>query len=135
VLCGLSFAAKPAHVALAAVQSIALQVFDVFKVIASDAGQEIGRLFVDGGPSRNSFLMDLVAGYLNHSVIMSESAEASARGAAYLAGLATGIWPDQTAVATLGGQGDQLNPAMDAAARDAALEDWRMAIARCKLET
>jgi glycerol kinase len=135
MLCGLSFAAKPAHVALAAAQSIAFQVYDVFKAIASDAGQEIGRLFVDGGPSRNRFLMNLVAGYLNHSVIVSESAEASARGAAYLAGLATGIWPDRTAVATLGGQGDQLNPAMDAQARDAALEEWRVAITRCLLET
>jgi glycerol kinase len=135
VLCGLSFAAKPAHVALAAAQSMALQVYDVFKVMASDAGQKIGKLFVDGGPSQNRFLMALVAGYLNHAVIISESAEASARGAAYLAGLATGIWPDQTAVATLGGQGDQLDPAMEDATREATIAAWRTAIDRCLLGT
>ena len=70
----------PAEVARASAESMALQVHDVFEIIEANAGYGIGRLFVDGGPSRNPFLMSMVAGYLDHPVITCPSTEASARG-------------------------------------------------------
>lgn len=133
LICGLSFASGPAHLARAAAESLALQVHDVFEIIQGNAGQGIGQLFVDGGPSRNPFLMGMVAGYLDHPVITCPSTEASARGAAYLAGLATGVWADLNTVANLEAHGDTLHPAMDPGARGQALAAWRQAIARTTL--
>lgn len=130
VISGLSFGAGRAHVARAAAESIAFQVNDVFEIVRANAGQEIGRLFVDGGPSRNKGLMQMVADIIDHSVITSESADASARGAAYLAGLAVGFWPDLETVAGLEPHDAVLEPRMDPATRAAAVETWSMAIKR-----
>ncbi|MFV0332551.1 MAG: FGGY family carbohydrate kinase [Tropicimonas sp.] len=133
LICGLSFNAGRAHVARAAAQSIAFQVADVFDIVARNSGRGIGRLFVDGGPSRNPFLMGLVADQIDHPLITGESAEASAQGAAWLAGLATGFWPDLATVAALEGHGREIAPAMAPAARDAARAAWRQAVARTTL--
>jgi len=69
LICGLSFAAGPAQVARAAAESMAFQVYDVFRIVADNTGSGIGQLFIDGGPSRNPFLMNRVAGYLDHPLI------------------------------------------------------------------
>jgi glycerol kinase len=130
IVCGLSFAAGRAHVARAAATSMALQVQDVFAIVRDHAGQPIGRLYVDGGPSRNAFLMQMVADCLDHPVTTCESAEASARGAAYLAGLAVGVWPDVATVAALERHGETLLPAMPAEVRQTILTGWTDAIAR-----
>jgi glycerol kinase len=130
LVCGLSFAAGRAEVARAAAESMALQVQDVFAIVTGTAGQPIGRLYVDGGPSRNRFLMQLVADRLDHPVTTCESAEASARGAAYLAGLAVGLWPDTATVAALERHGETLDPAMAADVRQSILKGWDEAIAR-----
>lgn len=134
LICNLSFAAGPAHIARAAAESIAFQVHDVFEIIEANSGHGIGQLFVDGGPSRNAFLMSMVAGYLDHPVITCPSTEASARGAAYLAGLASGVWPDLETVASLEQHGDTLSPAINPEARQRSLQDWRNAIARSLLK-
>ena len=129
MISGLSFGTKPAHIARAAAQSIALQVQDVFAIMAEAAGG-IGRLSVDGGPSQNAFLMQMVADALDHPVTPCLNAEASAIGAAQLAGLATGLWPDLDAVARLARHGDTIAPAQDPALRNSELEVWRKAIDR-----
>ena len=135
LISGLSFGAKPAHVARAAAESIALQVSDVFDIIETHSPSGIGSLFVDGGPSRNAFLMQMAADYLNHALITCENTEASALGAAYLAGLAVGVWPDLDSVAGLEGHGATLVPHMDDATRDAIRAGWRQAVARSTLDT
>ncbi len=135
LLSGLSFTTTPAHIARAAVESMALQVQDVFAVIAAQSNHVFGRLFVDGGPSRNDFIMGLVADYLGHSVITSESTEASALGAAYLAGLAVGFWPDLDAISQLKGQRLSVQPKMGADHRTYDLARWHQAIAQAKLAT
>lgn len=132
---GLSFAAGRAHVARAAALSMALQVQDVFAIVRDNAGEAMGRLYVDGGPSRNAFLMQLVADCLDHPVTTCESAEASARGAAYLAGLAVGVWPDLAAIAALEKHGGTLAPAMSADLRQSILKGWDEAIARSTFGT
>ena len=129
LVCGLSFGTTPAHIARAAAESIAFQVHDVYGIMAGAAGG-IGRLFVDGGPSRNNFLMQMVADALAHPVTPCRNAEASAIGAAHLAGLATGLWPDLGAVARLANHAATLAPQQAEAARQAGLDAWRKAIAR-----
>lgn len=134
LIAGLSFASTPAHLARAAAESLALQVHDVFEIIQTVQGARIGRLFVDGGPSSNRFLMGLVAGYLNQPVIMCATTEASALGAAYLAGLATGVWDSLATLAGLAGERTSLEVAIAPEARRKALADWRSAIARATLK-
>lgn len=129
LVCGLSFNSGPAHLARAAADSIAFQVQDVFFIMSKSA-QGIGRLSVDGGPSRNRFLMQLVANALDHPLTPCRNAEASALGAAYLAGLATGFWPDLAALSQLTDRGAEIAPGLTSAARNEALEIWRKAIAR-----
>ena len=129
LICGLSFATRPAHIARAAADSIALQVRDVFGIMADAAGG-VGRVSVDGGPSRNPFLMQLVADCLNHPVTPCRNAEASAMGAACLAGLATGVWGDLDALAQLCRHEVAITPAPESRSRNTQIAAWRKAIAR-----
>lgn len=130
LICGLSFGAGPAHIARASVESIALQVQDVFAIMVA-ATEGIGRLSVDGGPSGNRYLMQLVADYLGHPVTpCRNSASASALGAAHLAGLATGIWADLAALSRLKNHYAEISPQMPSDARRNSIENWRKAIAR-----
>ncbi|WP_339641326.1 FGGY-family carbohydrate kinase [Jannaschia helgolandensis] len=129
VISGLSFGSGPAHVARAAAESMAFQVHDVFSIMAA-AATGIGRLSVDGGPSRNPFLMQIVANCLDHALTPSLNAEASAIGAAHLAGLATGFWPDLDALGRLARRGSEIAPELAPEPRQANLEVWRKAVAR-----
>jgi glycerol kinase len=93
----------------------------------------MGRLYADGGPSRNSSLMQCVADTLNHTIIQCDAPEASALGAAYLAGLTLGVWPDLDAIAALPRPGTPVAPrASDAARR---LLVWQDAVRRSTLST
>ncbi|MGV0818189.1 FGGY family carbohydrate kinase [Martelella sp. AMO21009] len=129
LVCGLSFSTKPAHVARAAAESLAFQVRDVYAIMAEAAGH-VGRISVDGGPSRNRFLMQLVADYLDRPVTPCRNAEASALGAAHLAGLAVGFWPDLDALAALARREPEIAPAMPAERRNRSIGEWTKAIAR-----
>lgn len=135
VITGLSFKSGRPHIARAAAECIALQVYDIFAIIDLNSEAGIGRLFVDGGPSSNSFLMSLVANYLDHPVIVCERSELSALGAAYLAGITVGYWPDLDAIAGLDGGEKLVPPNMDAQARESALRDWKLAVNQSTLGT
>lgn len=128
VISGLSFGSEPAHIARAAAESIALQVHDVFAIMA-EAAKGIGRLSVDGGPSQNPFLMQMVADYLDQGITPCRNAEVSALGAGYLAGLATGFWKDLEEVGRLADHGQEISPTMAADVRKNHLEIWRKAVA------
>ncbi len=132
LICGLSFGSTPAHVARAAADSIAFQVADVFDII-SGAAAGVGRLFVDGGPSRNTFLMRLVADALGREVTPCRRPEASALGAAHLAGLAVGIWPDLETISGLADHGAPIAGDMPPGRRESQRAEWRKAIARTVL--
>lgn len=128
---GITFNTTRAQMARAVTDSMAFQVHDVFKAMSAQSPAPLGRLYADGGPSRNIFLMQCVADTLNHTVIQCDAPEASALGAAYLAGLSLGIWPDLAAIAALPRANNPLFPqACDAADR---LRVWRDAIYRSTL--
>lgn len=128
LFCGITFNTTRAQMARAVTDSMALQAHDVFAVMMRQSPAPIGRLYADGGPSKNTFLMQSVADILGHPVIQCDTPEASAMGAAYLAGLALGIWSDLDAIAALPRSGNRLDPRLgDAAAR---LATWSDALSR-----
>lgn len=129
LISGLSFGSEPAHIARAAAESIALQVHDVFAIMSA-AARGIGRLSVDGGPSQNAFLMQMVADYLDHGITPCRNAEVSALGAAHLAGLATGFWQNLDEVGRLAHHGPEIAPVLTKNAREDGLQIWKNAIAQ-----
>ncbi len=132
LISGLSFVTEPAHIAHAAAESMAHQVADIFDAVGK-SGKTTGRLSVDGGPSKNRFLMQLVADLLAHSMTPCRNSETSAIGAAYLAGLATGFWPDLAALRDLIARDSAINPSISNDERKERRAQWKEAIARTTL--
>lgn len=89
---GITRGTKAAHIARAALEGIAFQTMDIVDAMQKDAGVVLGELKVDGGASKNNLMMQFQADMLNTSVIRPKETETTARGAAYLAGLAVGFW-------------------------------------------
>lgn len=125
---GITFNTTRADMARAVTDSMAFQVHDVVAAMRAQSPAPLGALYVDGGPSRNAFLMQCVANVLGHPLIQRDAPEASALGAAYLAGLALGVWPDLDSIAALPRAGTTITPEGADGARPLAV--WRDAIAR-----
>ncbi|MCB0775860.1 MAG: glycerol kinase GlpK [Chitinophagaceae bacterium] len=89
---GLTRGSSNAHIAKAALESIAFQTYDVLKAMEADAGIEIKELRVDGGATVNNQLMQFQSDILDCNVVRPKITETTALGAAYLAGLAVGYW-------------------------------------------
>ena len=89
---GITRGTNAAHIARAALESIAFQTMDVLNAMEADSGQSISELRVDGGATANNLLMQIQANLLGTKVVRPEITEVTAIGAAYLAGLATGFW-------------------------------------------
>lgn len=107
---GLNIASGRAELARAAFESVIFQVADVFYVIAEEQTEPLACLSVDGGPTQNDWLMQAQADLLGVTIQRTEVAEVSAIGAAYLAGMAIGWWPDHQALAALPRQLTQFTP-------------------------
>jgi glycerol kinase len=131
-LVGMTRGTTRAHIARAALEAIALQSADVFAAMARDSGIALRELRVDGGASRNNLLMQMQADFLGVPVVRPRVTETTALGAAYLAGLATGVWRDAGEVADQWQADQRFVPTMAAAPRAAKLRRWREAVARAK---
>lgn len=130
---GLTRGLGRAHIVRAALESLAYQVCDLVEAMEEDAGVQLRALKVDGGASRNDFLMQFQADMLGRPVERPCNAEATALGAAYLAGLTSGFWPDLTAIAALPASEEAFAPAGAAGPDRAALiAGWREAVARTR---
>jgi glycerol kinase len=129
---GLSRATTRAHIARAALEAIALSVADVVACMQQDAGVGLSRLRVDGGASGNDLLMQMQADVLDMPVERPAVIETTSLGTALLAGLATGFFPDQAAVAEARRVERVFEPRLPAAARDRLLARWRNAVDRCR---
>ena len=126
---GLSRATTAAHVARAALEAIAYQTLDVLAAMQADAALPIAELRVDGGATANKLLLQLLADVLDTKVVRPRMAEATALGAAYLAGLAVGYWPSIEAIKVLARDEDAAYfPASDRAGRAAGVADWHRAV-------
>lgn len=130
---GLTRGSTLRQLARAAIESIAYQVGDVFTAMQSASGGDLSVLMVDGGVTRNEQLMQFQADILGVPVQRNNTAELSAMGAAYLAGLATGVWASTAEIAALPRSVDRFEPAMDAAERARLQAGWQAAVARATL--
>lgn len=92
---GLTRGTQKAHLARAALEAIAFEVFDVIQAMKQDTNLKIPSLNVDGGASKNKLLMQMQANLLNLNILLPEDVEASAKGVAFLAGLYQGIWKNE----------------------------------------
>ncbi len=115
------------HIARAALESIALQTFDVVKAMEADSGTPIRELRVDGGASENKLLMQIQANVLNTQITRPGSSESTALGAAFLAGLGAGFWKDLAQVRALWEVRDTFEPEKDTRREELILQ-WQRAI-------
>ena len=129
---GLTRGATGAHLARAALESIALQSRDVLVAMQRDAGITLAGLRVDGGAAANDLLMQFQADVLGVPVVRPRVLETTALGAAYLAGLAVGYWKDAIEVAANWSIDREFEPSMPRSRVDALVGDWERAVERSK---
>ena len=110
VIAGLTRGAGAGHLARASLEAIAYQVRDVFDVMQAEAGAALNTLLADGGASRSDLLMQFQADMLGCPVLRSTSPDVSPLGAAFLAGLAVGIWADEAEIERLVPPRDRFEP-------------------------
>ena len=129
---GITRGTTPAHIARAALESIAYQTKDVLECMEEDSGMGLKELRVDGGAASNEFLMQFQADILGVPVVIQETTETTALGAAYLAGLAVGFWKDQQQIATNYKVKRKFIPRMSSKQRESLYRKWKMAVERAK---
>ncbi|MCA3221559.1 MAG: glycerol kinase GlpK [Burkholderiales bacterium] len=132
LMIGMTRGTTKAHVARAALESIALQSADVLAAMQKDAQQPITQLRADGGAARNDLLMQMQADLSGVPVVRPRVTETTALGAAYLAGLATGVWASQEEIAALWQVDRRFEPAIDEDARAERLTRWQRAVQRAR---
>ena len=131
---GLTRGTTLAHIARAALESIAFQSAALLFAMSRDAvaagGKPVAELRVDGGASVNDLLMQFQADLLGIPVVRPEIVETTAWGAACLAGLSTGVWSSPDELASLWRTERRFEPRLDRSAADAAMERWEHAVRR-----
>lgn len=132
LICGLTRDSTAAHLARATLEAICYQTRDVLECMEADAGAPLAELRVDGGAVANDLLMQTQADLLGIPVRRAAVAETTALGAAYLAGLAVGLWKNLDDLAARW-RGDRVfTPALDEETRAARFAGWRQAVARAR---
>lgn len=127
---GISRGTTTAHIARAALEGIAFQTYDIAEAMSKDSGLKIKELKVDGGASRNNLLMQFQSDILQSKVVRPTVTETTARGAAYLAGLAVGYWKDLDEIKDQWEADRSFEPMMQQTDADASVTAWREAIRR-----
>ncbi len=134
LLTGITRGTSAAHAARAVLEAIAYQISDIFNAMRSETGQPLKVLLADGGAARNNLLMQFQADILDIPVVRSRVSDLSALGAAYLAGLAAGVWPNLKAIAALNRPQDRFEPHMPSSMRETLLDGWQDAVRRALSE-
>ena len=129
-LVGITRGTKREHIIRAAQESIAYQSYDLVDAMEKDTGIRLAALSADGGASRDKFLMQFQADILAKPVRRPMIRETTALGAAYLAGLATGVWSDLDELKSGWSVDNYYEPRMEEAARQKLLKGWHKAVTR-----
>jgi glycerol kinase len=129
---GITRGTTPAHIARAALESIAYQTRDVLECMEEDSGMGLKELRADGGAAANQFLMQFQADILGVPVVIQETTETTALGAAYMAGLAVGFWKDQEQIAANYKVKRKFIPRMSSKQRESLYRKWKMAVGRAR---
>ena len=129
---GLTRGSTRAHIARAALESIAFQSAELAAAMRQDAGVPLAELRVDGGAAVNDFLMQFQADLVGVNVVRPKTTETTALGAAYLAGLAVGFWKTQDEIASLWATDRTFVPNLSRTEAGARIAAWRQAVDRTR---
>ena len=129
---GLTRDTTAAHLARATLEGIAFQIVDLVDAMQADAGRSISRLRVDGGAARNDLLMQFEADMLGVTIDRPENVETTALGAAYLAGMAVGVFDGLSSIEHAYRIERSFEPRMTQGERDGHLRRWRDAVRRAR---
>jgi glycerol kinase len=127
---GLTRGTSAAHIARATLEAIAFQTRDVLDAMAKDAGTQMSELKVDGGAASNDLLMQIQSDLLGIPVIRPANLETTATGAAFLAGLASGIWKDLNDIRRVWQVDRRFEPTISQDERDSRYQTWQRAVER-----
>jgi glycerol kinase len=129
---GLTRYTTKAHLVRATLEAICYQVRDVLEAMTDDAGVALSALKVDGGAAANNVLMQLQAAVIGTPVVRPTVRETTSLGAAYLAGLAAGVWSDLPSLLSQWQAERTFLPAWEEARRAEGYRGWKRAIERSK---
>jgi glycerol kinase len=130
LICGIDRGVTKAHLARAALEGVAFEIYDLAQAMAQDIGKPMPMFRVDGGAAANDLLMQFQADLLQTPIERPRMLETTALGAAFLAGLGVGIWPGTKELQKAWRAGKQFKPKMKADVRDAHLARWQAAVSR-----
>ena len=128
VITGIHRGTSSAHLARAAIEGVAFEIHDLALAMVKDAGKTIPSLKVDGGASKNDLMMQFQADLLGVPVVRSKVIETTAFGAAFLAGLATGVWKEPQEITRVWRSRGIFKPRMKPAEREEHLSRWKAAV-------
>jgi glycerol kinase len=129
---GLTGGSRAGHLARAAIESIAFQTTDILQAMRADSGIEVTELRVDGGASQSDLLLQFQADMLGVPVLRPRNYESTALGAASLAGLAVGFWPDVRMLEQHWQLDRRFEPQMPVAQADTLKSNWHRAVERAR---
>jgi len=129
---GLTRGTTKAHIARAALESIAFQSAELLEAMQKDAGEKLSELRVDGGAAANDLLMQFQADLLGVPVVRPKVLETTALGAAYLAGLTVDLWKSRDEIASHWKAERRFEPRMSPSDREARMARWREAVGRSR---
>ncbi|MFQ6114372.1 MAG: glycerol kinase GlpK [bacterium] len=127
---GMPRSTKKAHIVRAALEAIAYQIKDLIDLMSNASGVGLKELRVDGGPTRNNFLMQFQADMLNGIIERTNVEEVSALGSTLMAGLAVGVWKDFTELESLRVVDKSFESRMDSTIREKYYRGWKEAVER-----
>lgn len=127
---GLTRGSNKNHIIRAALESIAFQTNDLLTAMKSDSGIDFSFLKADGGAAQNKFLMQFQSDISNIQIIKPESSEATALGAAFLAGLAVGFWKDKSEILKIQENYTEYKPSINETSRKDLLNGWKTAVSK-----
>lgn len=125
---GMSRGSRKEHIVRAAIESTAYQIRDAVDRMEQESGIRPKELRVDGGPTKDVFLMQFQADMLNLKVVSTEIAELSSMGSVYLAGMAVGLWKGKEGIKQLRKECQEYNPAMGDTFRAHCYDGWMTAV-------
>ncbi len=132
LIIGLTRGTTRAHIARAALEAIAHQVMDVIEAMRADSGLSLSEMRVDGGAAKGDLLMQIQADLLDVELVRPANVETTALGAAYLAGLAVGVWKSPSEIAATARIDRRFEPTMTREAASALREQWCRGLERSR---
>ena len=132
LITGITRATGRAEIVRATLESIAYQTRELVEAMEADSGERLTELRVDGGATANNFLMQFQADILDRPIVRPADVETTALGAAYLAGLATGVWQNVEELEQFWRADRTFTPRLNADERESLYAGWKRAVARCR---